>query len=706
MAVIGTIRKQSAFLVIIIGVALAAFVLGDFTKSRRMGSRDVNVGVVDGEDITIMDFNEKVDQNIEATKQNQKKDRLTYDETFRVRNETWKQMVNQILLDKEYDAIGLTVTSDELFNMITGPNPHPLIVQSFKNPQTDQFDPSLVTQFLQSLDQNRPEVKQQWFLFENYLKTDRLRTKYNALISKGYYVPTALAKIDYQEDNDKANIEYITKKYVEIADSLITPTDADYERAYEKHKERFKQEAYRDFDYVAFEIKPSPEDLKAAGQRMEEIYEDFKKTEDVVKFVMLNSDTPYDSTWKRKGQLPVQVDSIMFNSEIGTVVKPYLEKDMYHVARLVDVANRPDSLKASHILISYAGALRAGANVTRTKEQAEKLADSLYNVLKGSTKNMVKLAKEYSDDPSVNTNDGDLGWFADGAMVPSFNEAVIDTKRGHVTMVESPFGFHVIKVTGKKDPEKKVKVAFVNREVLASNETNQKIFAKASKLAAESHNIEEFNAAVEDNKLNRKIAPRVHIMDDKITGLKNPREIVKWAFNEDRQVGDVSEVFSLEDQYVVAVMTTIAEEGYPPVDQVKNRLTTYVYSDLKGKIIIDEMNAAGGNFEAVDQSGKFKKDQMAALTFNSRNIKGYGIENDVIGRVFGTKDGGEFGPLRGNGAVFLVKVNKITRVSDQDNYNDVISKLQNSFLNRVNQGAVYTALEDAADIQDNRVRFY
>ena len=231
MAVIGKIRKQSAFLIIIIGVALAAFVLGDFAKGGGGGSREVNVGVIDGEDVTIMDFNKKVDQNIEATKQQQNKERLTYEETFRLRNDTWKQMINEVLLNKEYEALGLNVTSEELFEIIQGPNPHPLIIQSFTNPQTGAFDRSLVLQFLQTLDQRDPEIKQQWYVFEDYIKKDRLRTKYNNLISQAYYVPSDIAKMVYEEENDKASIKYVAKRYFDIADSLINPTDADYEKS-------------------------------------------------------------------------------------------------------------------------------------------------------------------------------------------------------------------------------------------------------------------------------------------------------------------------------------------------------------------------------------------------------------------------------------------------------------------------------------------
>ena len=706
MAVIGKIRKQSGFLIIIIGVALAAFVLGDFAKGSRGGSREVNIGIVDGEEITIMDFNKKVDQNIEATKQQQNKERLTYEETYRLKNDTWKQMINEILLNKEYDELGLNVTSEELFDIIQGPNPHPLVIQSFTNPETGTFDRSLVLQFLQTLDQRQPEIKQQWYAFEDYIRKDRLRTKYNNLISQAYYVPTDIAKMVYQEENNKASIKYVAKRYADVPDSLINPTDEDYEKAYEKQKEMLKQEAYRDFDYVVFDVKPSIKDLDNARKEMNQVYEEFKTTDDIARFVVMNSERPYDSAWKVDGQLPVQVDSIMFNSEIGTVVEPYMERDNFFTARLVDISYRPDSMKASHILIAYAGALRAAPAITRTKEQAEGLADSLLNVVKKSSKKLEVLAGEFSDDPSAKTNKGDLNWFADGMMVPTFNEAVINTKVGRVTMAESPFGYHIIKVTGKKDPVKKVKVAFVTREVIASSETYQQIFAKASKLAAESQNVEEFIATVEDERLNRRKAQKINAMTNVISGLNNPRQIVLWAFNDDREVGDVSEVFDLEGQFVVAVLITKAEEGYPPMEDVRTRLNSIVFNDLKGKIILDQMSAQDNDFDVIAQSEGFKLEEMPALTFSTRNIKGFGTENEIIGSVFGNGENSQFGPVEGLGGVFIVKVGKIVKSEDKDNYFDISSKLESGFQNRLNQGTIYTALENAIEIEDNRLMFY
>ncbi len=706
MAVIGNIRKHSTFLVIIIGVALAAFVLGDFTRQRNRTARTMVAGEVDDEKISIIDFNAKVDQNIEATKQQKKVDKLSSDDIFRIKNETWDQMVNKILMDKQYADLGIDVTSDELFDMVQGPNPHPLVIQSFVNPNTGKFDRNMVRQFLETLDQNRPEIKQQWILFEDYLKNDRLREKYQNLILKGYYIPKDLAAMEFSEENDKADIDYVAKRYSMVPDTLITPTEDDYLAMYEKEKERFKDVPNVDFNYVIFDVIPSIKDLQASRKEITQIYEEFKTTVDIPRFVQLNSDTPYDSSWKARGQLPVQIDSIMFNSPVGTVTKPYLENNEFHVARLVAVQDRPDSLKASHILISYKGAYRAPEKVTRSKEQAKQLADSLYKVIKRSPRKLEQLSLSFSDDPSVENNKGDLGWFADGMMVNAFNEAVVNTKVKKVAMAETPFGFHIIKVTGKKNAETKVRVAMINHEVMASNETYQQIFSKASKLASETHNIEEFDAAVEKSGYTKRLAQKIHKMDNHIPGLNNPRQIIIWAFNDKTEVGDVSEVFDLDGQFVVAVLTNKVEGGYLPLDQVKTRLNAKVFNHLKAKLIMDEIKPYGDDMDKIAGLNGFKKDNMPALTFASRNIKGFGTENEIIGRVFGTDPGQQFGPIEGKGGVFIVKLNKLNKIAPPENLDNVKKRLFNRFKIRLDRGVVYNAIKDNADIVDNRIRFY
>ena len=705
MAVIGSIRKQSTFLIIIIGVALAAFVLGDFAKSSSSAPSMI-IGTVDGEEITIMDFNRTAEQTIANTRQQQNKERLTPEEIFRAKNNTWNVMVSNILLDMEYNKLGLNVSQEELLELIQGNDPHPLIKQYFANPQTGLYERNLIVQYIQNFDNLPPEARQQWVEFEKYIKNDRLKTKYDKLIEKGYYVPSELARMSFEEENNKANIDFVSRRLRSVPDSTISPTDEDYQREYDVQKELLKQEPYRDIDYIVFDIVPSANDMQAATNDINAIYTDFQNTTDVARFVLLNSDKPYDSTWKAAGQLPVQTDSIMFNSEIGTVVQPYSVGTIFYTSRLADIDFRPDSLKASHILISYQGAVRANPELTRTRQEAEQLTDSLYQRVKSSSTKFSEVAMTFSDDPSAKTNNGELGWFADGMMVQTFNQAVLDNKIGTVVVSESPFGFHIIRVDDKKEPVKKVRVATVETEVIPSTETYQHIFAKASKIASENKTLDEYDVAVEDEGYVKKTAQKLRKMDNFITGLNSPRQIVLWAYKDETEQGMVSDVFELEDQFVVAALVTKAAEGYPPLEDVKSRINTPVYDKIRGKVILEDMEAKNVNFENVNEFSDYTKDAMPAVTFTEKYIKGFGTEDEIIGTLFGMNDGDTYGPVVGKGGVFYIKLNKLVKAVELSDYTTTASTMEQAWASRVEQGFPYRALESKADIDDSRNLFY
>ncbi len=704
MALIGSIRKRSALLVIIIGVALAAFVLGDFVK--RKPRQSVNIGSVDGDEITIMDFNRQVDQNIENTKTKQKKDRLSQQETYTVRDQTWEQIVRKKVMDEQYSSLGIDVTSNELFDLVQGVNPHPIIKQYFSNPQTGVFDKNLVLNYLQNLDKMNPQAKAQWIQLENYIKEDRKMTKYNNMISMAYYVPEQLARQIYSEDNDKANIEYVAVKYISVGDSLVKLTDEDYNNYYEKNKFRYEQKESRDIDYVVFNVRPSAEDVGAATKEIESIYDDFIKTENPIAFVNANSDNAYDSTWKKQGSLPVQIDSLMFNSGIGTVSQPYRDGYTFNLGRLIDTQMRPDSMRATHILVAYAGAMRAQEDVTRTAVDAKLLADSLLKVVKRHPAKIEKLAKEFSDDGSVKSNSGDLGWFADGAMVPAFNEAAVKTKKGGITFAESPFGFHIIRVTGKKDISKKVRVAIINREVLASNQTYQSVYAKASKLASENHTKAEFDEAVKKQRLNKRTAPKTQKMSHYIAGVNNARQVVRWAFNDDTETGDVSEVFDLDGAFLVATVAAKYEAGFPKMEDVKTRLHTFVLNEKKGEYITKKMKAFNGDIDKIAAELGGQIDKVEALNFSSRNIKSFGRENKLIGSIFAQSAATTLEPIAGVGGAFVVKIKGFTPAVSASDYSFSKKKVTAELKRRVDGDFIYKALNKISDIEDNRLSYY
>lgn len=704
MAIIGNIRKHSGLIIVAVGIALAAFVLGDFV---RQNPNQANVvGEVNGEEITYREFSVKVDENLDMEKQNRQQESLTPAEAYRVRNRTWDQMVYRIIMDEEFDRLGLTVTSDELFELVQGRNPHQFILQYFTDPQTGQYNPQLVLNYLQNLDQMDPEARQQWVNFEQAIKRDQLQKKYNTLVANGYYIPDQIAQMLYEQQQNNAQIRFVAQKYTDIPDSLVTFDEQDLVDYYEENKFRYKQEPSVNLDYVVFEVQASEEDHKEIREEVYEIFEDFKTTgpENIPMFVNSTSDNRYDSSWYMQGELPVRMDSIMFNSEVGQMVEPYMEDQAYHMARLMDIAYRPDSLKASHILVNYRGAMNA-REATRTAAEAEEIADSLYNVVSGNPSVLEEISAEISDDPSARQNQGDLGWFADQTMVYPFNEAVVNAQVGDIELVQSPFGFHIIKVTGKKEPVKKVQVAIIDRAIEPSNETVQDIYTEASVFAGENPTQEQFENAVTEMGLSKRSAPNVSAMSNMIPGLDNPRPMVRWAFDEEVKEGNVSPVFDLGDMYVVAVLKERRTGKYRDLEEVRGNIEGFVVRNKKAEYIKEKMNQVSGNIYQIAGALNTQVD-TAQVNFEAGSINRYGREPQVIGRVFAMEPGVVSEPIQGNSAVYKVIVDEFQDLQEIDNYQPYTRPLITSFERRVQNNGVYEALEAEAEIEDNRVSYY
>ena len=711
MAIIGKIRNYGGVIVIIVGVALASFVLGDFIRKKPKTAK--NPGEVAGEKIAWRDFEQKVDERSEMMKQQTGKENLTADQVFQLRDDVWKNLVRDIILGHEYDDLGLVVSAEELWDLVQGKEPHKFILQNFSDPQTGQFNPAQVRTFLQNLDQyeqQKPGTKAQWLSLEESIKSDRIFNKYLNLIKGGYYVPKALAQKDFEQKNKKVVFRFIADKYSNIADNAVTVTQDDFQKYYDAHKQEYEQEESCDLDYVVFDVNPSDADLKKADADVKQITEDFGKQEnkDVPTFVNRYSDEKYDSLYFKKGALPMLLDSVVFKAKKGTILGPYFNDFTYTIAKVMDFEVRPDSMKASHILIAYKGAMKAAESVTRTKEAAKKIADSLLTVIKKNPKRFDTLAKKISDDPTAKEKSGDLGWFADGNMVGPFNEACVKGKEGDMKVVETDFGFHIIKVTGKKKPENKVQVAVITKKIEASNETYQTIYSQASSFAGENSTNELFNKSVVNKKINKRLAEEIKPMSNSIAGLDAPREIIRWAYDEKTKKGDVSKVFDLQGKYVVASLKEMRKKGTPTLDQIKTQIEPLVKREKKAETIIKKINSLKTASTTIDQLAEkenAKIDTLDFITFSSYSLPGYGPEPEVIGTLLTLKKGVLSEPLKGKTAVFVVYVDNFIDPSVAPNYRDVKNQIIANFKNRVGYD-VYNTLEKSAKVTDNRILFY
>lgn len=706
MAAIEKIRRHSGLLIAIIGIALLAFVLQDLFSSQGRNSSGPKIAVVDGDEILVRDFEQLKDKSLEQRRSSSSTGNLSSAETYSIYNNTLEEMIKNNLMTKEYEAAGIGITNEELLDQMTGDHPHEWVVQSFGG---ENFDKAQVTQYLQNLKDLPAEYYDRWLDFENAVKDNRLETKFNNLVKASYFLPTALAQKYYENKNMKASADVIALRYTTIPDSTVVVTDADNKAFYEENKSRYETDERRDIEYVVFEIKPSLEDRQEALKYITDIKPDFTAAENVVSFVNANSDKRYDSTWYGRKDVSELVEQAVFDggNGIGYVYGPYEDGEAFNLVRIVDLQSRPDSLKASHILIGYKDAY--GSQDTISKEAAEAKANELLAQLKAAKNNdelFAEMASQYNTDATKDKG-GDLDWFTDGAMVPEFNQFVVENPVGTLGVVETIFGYHVVKVTGKTQPQPKARLAYLTHEITASTKTYQNTFAEANKFVSQNRTYEQFNQAIEDQGLTKRTMPRMNKATYQITGIDNPREIVRWAFDGKTKKGDVSDkVFELDNMFVVAALTGIVNEGYAPLDVVAEQSKYQILNKKKGEMAVDKMKACGNDVNRMVNELGAESTSVSDITIDSRVLGNFGVEADIVGTLLGMKEGEEVGPIAGNSSAFIIKNVKFTQPATTNDFSDIIREKTSQFTNKVLNNGVYNALRNNAKIKDNRTEVY
>lgn len=709
MAVIGQIRKHSGLLVVVIGVALAAFVLGDFLQFSPPAV-ETSVGKIDGTEIHIQQFNDRVIEALQNRRdQLPEGQRLSAQEEFQIRQQIWNDFVEDIIMGNQYEKIGLTVTSEEITEAFVSDQPHRLVQQSFRDPNTGSFDPEVVRNFIRNLSEQTPDTRRRFRTLERMVEEDLLRTKFNNLLTSNYHIPQAFAKLDHQTRNKSADIRLVARRYSDVADTLVNVTDKHLRDYYNEFRHNYKQDELRSIDYVIFEVLPSDEDRAAAKEDTEHNYRLLQQANDPVVFMNSVSDTRIDTTFKKENELPLSIASELFNAEIGTIKSPFVENDVYKVAKLFDRQQRPDSIKMSQILISYETAPAGFGINDRTEEQANALVDSLINVLRRNPGRYDDFAVNFSDYPGAEDDKGEIGWVVDGdqSMANFYNQG-FKLNINEPGRMETALGFHILMVKEKTQPIEKVKIGIMTRSIEPSSETYRNVFGQASKFASTSRTISQFNEEVANMGLNKRSADRLAKMTNRIPGIENrARQIVNWAFSESTRPGAVSSIFEDENQFIVAALRATHAEGYQPFDEVKEQIRPLVLNRLKGDFLVNKINELNINdLSTLANHFNTKVDTVANLTFSARNLAGFGREAEVIGRVFTLTPEQLSPPIKGTSAVFVVKVDRFNEPAELTDFTSVKFQLRNAFNSRVNNNAHLRALENNADIVDNRIRFF
>lgn len=711
MTAIGKIRSRSGMLIAIIGIALLAFVLGDLFKSTGRRRED-NIAVVDGEKIGYQAFHEEYTRNHDNLKNNSSHP-ITQTEDNNLRNTVLENMIREKIMGDEYKAIGMSVTPEELYDQFTGENPHPWVVQNFPG-EDGGLNREMLQYYMQNIENMPPEMKATWRGFEQSIKENRLETKFNNLVKASFFMPNKLAEQLYMDKNNTAQAEVVALRYSHIADSTIKVTDADNKKFYEENKYKFKTDASRDIEYVVFNILPSQEDKDEALKEVKKMEKDFSTSTDFEQFVNNNSDTDshYDSSWLAPKDVPAIIEEAVFGegAKVGKMVGPYEDNNAYNLARIEDKQNRPDSLRASHILIDYKGAVYSKDTV-RTKEEAKLLADSLLNVLKTDKKaDFAALATQFSSDPGSSSEEkgGDLDWFNDGKMVYNFNEYVVNNPVGSIGVVETPYGYHVIKVTDKTEPKPKARLAIVKHAYSASDKTFQEVLAKANRFVTENVTYDQFVKAAEDEGLSKRVQKGLNVTTYQIVGIEDPRQIVKWAFDDKTKVGNVSPVFEFTDALVVATLVDSNKEGYIPLDKViqQQGAKMQILNMKKGEEAVKKLQGCGNDYNRMVSELGAEISNLSDIKLDSRNLGNFGVEAAVIGKIMSMDANTTSEPFAGNTSAFIIKNVQKTAAPATTDFSNVVREKQSQYNNKVLNNAVYSALRENAKIVDNRVKFY
>ncbi len=701
MAVLQKIREKSGLLIGVIGFSLFAFIIGGLLEGGiTMSTR--NIGSVDGEDISTQGFQMKVQM---AQQNGQSQGSQAY-------NMVWNNEVKNILLETQFEKAGLRMGKDQLINTIKN---HPSFGQ---NPQflneAGQFDMAKLNAFIAQMKQAGPEQWNAWRDFEADLEKFAKEQMYYALIKSSVITTNTEAKFAYIKENDKATFDVVGVSYASINDDQAKVTDAEIESYIKKYPNQFKTSISREVEYVFIENKPSTEDEANAKTIVEDflkpsvVYnkltekndtiQGFKSAKNNIEFVNANSDVPFDSTYYAKAELPVEFAEQLYNLPAGEVFGPYLFNNYYCVSKLVEKKNVTESVDASHILIAYKDAQSAAPTVVLTKEEAKAKAEDLLKQIQANPGNFAALATANTDDPGSKDKGGKYEGVARGQMVPQFDTYIFNNPVGKVGIVETDFGFHVLKVDNTNTKEA-VQLATIAKLIEPSEVTSNALYTQATKFEEEAPN-KDFSKLATELGLIAQPAAKVGPFDEQLPGVGANSEAISWAYRKNTDIGDIKR-FDTPNGYLIAKLVSVNDSGLMTANEARGMVEPILKNEKKAEIIRKQM--AGTTLEEVAKNAKVAINVATDLSGTNSTIPNFGQEPEIVGRALTLKANEVSKLIDGNNGVYMIKGKSVAKAPELPNYNPFKARVSTNNRNLV-QSTVYSALYNKAKIEDNRAK--
>ena len=663
MATLEKIRSKGLLLLIVVGLALVVFIVGDLVNSGStyFQENSANVAVINGDKIKIRDYAEKMDQFNDVVKM-QYGNNINDEMTEQIRQMVWESTVTEKVIGDDCAKIGMIVTKNELTDMIVGNNISPMIMgnQMFFN-ENGQFDVNNVKQFITTIDseeaaQNIPyeqlnQFRNYWRYWEHIIKVNRLQEKYTNLLNAALVINSLEAKYAYESAKVSVDAVYAMKNYFSIADSTITVSDAEIKALYNKKKEQFEQTQSADIKYITVDIKPSAEDFAEVEKWINNLKEEFTTTEDIAALVNSNSDVQYRGENLVKEQIDADFQEFAFTGKAGDVMGPIFVNNTYKIARIIEngIAS-VDSVKLSNIYLRR-----------ETAEATQALADSIMDAVKKGA-SFAELAKTHSLLQNA-ANGGEIGWVSEMDIEKKIATPAFSTPANNMFIVKEGNDINLFYVNELGNKVEKAKVAIIAREVSATSRTQAELYNKMKQFIVDNNTIEKLEAEAANNGYVVMSAKNIDINATAINNIQKAREVVRWVF--ENKEGAISDIFEVEDKIIAVAVDQHNEKGYRPIESVKAQLTAEIRKDKKADILIAQM--AGKSMEQLVAEG-FRVDTVRNVNFASTYVGAIGNEPSLFARVANAEIEKESAPIKGNTGAYVFKV--INKEESANPYNE------------------------------------
>ena len=711
MATLQKIRSKGPLLLIVIGLAMLAFILGDAWKILRPTQGIQFVGSIDGNDISAMDFQKELENYTEVVKFANQTNDLTEEQMNSLRDEVWAMMVRNQILDKEAAAIGLTVTDEEIKDVIERGS-DPILANTPFNNAEGKFDADLLKSFIAFYNELDPSVMsadelnyyqslyRYWLFIEKDIKSGLLYSKYSALIKASLVSNPIAAEDSYASRVKRYDILVASLPYNSLADADVQVTGSDLKKTYNENKEGlYNYTETRDIHYIDYFIEPSDADRKALLEEMNEITGQLEEvTSDYASFVRRSgSDVLYSEVPRSAKNLPEDVASKLDSVNMYGVFGPFYNEaeDSYNSFRILNTVNGFDSIQFSMIQV-----------VADDEAESDKRADSIMNAAKKGAA-FADLAAKYNQTASENWLSADS---YEPAVVTGDNAAYINKlnsmKKGEVAVLKISGVNLVLKVLDTKTPLKKYDIAIVKRQVEFSEETSNAAYNKLSAFLSQNTTIEDLKANAEDSDFRLLYHPSFENYSYNISGVSKSHEALRWAFG--AQEGEVSRIFEVgnaNDHLLVVAVDKIHKHGYSSLDDAAQSISFRAVQDKKAQVLKEKL--AKLSIDELKSVEGIVIDTVRYCNFtNSAYVAGIRSNEPVLGPSVANLAQGELTvPMKGESAVFVAE--KISEENAASDFNEEAekSRLQTIAVSNI-PSSIFEALYYEANIVDERYKIF